>query len=70
MSETDTRVLGLIKAHDKPAADAAERAARKAMDAVFNCAPKAKVENFNYWLLMNYYTYEIVQDFLTKMNQQ
>ena len=67
--KTDTRILDLIKAHNAPAAEEAENAARKAMDEVFNFAPKANVENFNYWLLMNYYTYEIVQDLLSRMGR-
>ena len=70
MTKTDTRVLDLIKAHNAPAAEKAETAARKAMDEVFNFAPKANVENFNYWLLMNYYTYKIVQDLLARLEQK
>ena len=68
--KTDTRILDLIKAHDSRSAQNAESAARKAMDEVFNFAPKASVENFNYWLLMNYYTYEIVQGLIEKMEQK
>ncbi len=67
--KTDTRILDLIKAHDSKAAQNAETAARKAMDDVFQFAPKESVENFNYWLLMNYYTYEIVESFFSKLEQ-
>lgn len=71
MEKTDTRIFDLIKAHNQPAAQEAENAAEKAMCHVYECAPThGSTENFNYWLLMNFYTYQIVQDMMAKLESK
>ena len=61
MSTTDTRIIKWLKENLSEEYESTEKNVLKVLERVQENAPKSKMENLIYWLLINYYTYEVVQ---------
>lgn len=61
MSTTDTRIIKWLKENLSEEYESTEKNVLKVLERVQENAPKSKIENLIYWLLINYYTYEVVQ---------
>ena len=61
MSTTDTRIIKWLKENLSEEYESTKKNALKVLERVQENASKSKMENLIYWLLINYYTYEVVQ---------
>ena len=61
MSTTDTRIIKWLKENLSEEYESTEKNVLKVLERVQENAPKSKMENLIYWILINYYTYEVVQ---------
>ena len=60
--EEDFRIIELFKENSPAAFEVANKAAKKILrDSVKNI-PAGNLENFMFWTLLNYYTYQIMQE--------
>ena len=61
MSTTDTRIIKWLKENSSEEYESTKKNVLKVLEKVHENAPESKMENLIYWILINYYTYEVVQ---------
>lgn len=62
--EEDFRIIELFKKDAPSAFETADKAAQKAMSECLSNVPRGKLENFIFWTMVNFYTYQVVQEII------
>lgn len=70
MGEEDFRIIESFKQHSPAAFKSADKDALDALKQIAKKSPKADSENFMYWILINYYTYQVTQEIIKNIEER
>ncbi len=65
----DFRIIELFKENSPSAFEIADKAAKKSLKDCSNNMPRGYLENFMFWTMVNWYSYQVMQEVVKEIEK-